>query len=371
MKQGTYIVNGKPATLVKITSDGLIKRTIRKVELSPERGHFYMGFVPGDAQKPKIITAQGFAYLNQFSPLAWIPQDTIRDPDGKEVGNPQDKRKSEGLVRVRRFAVGRTVDGTLRAYDLTLTYDLNAYFAADVLGKYNAKEGHGRSAKMGTPKWGQIINELSLEDHLRKNPSHGSVPIAPGIYLVFDATNVEIRKLYREHNERVRFADRFAVSVCERNILKKHFGFSTVPPNNVVEIACWEQPEFNFEKLASSVVTKNGRIVVDGEEIEAEVSDEVATTEDIEAVINDEEDAAAGEDQEDETHRPSPDKARAELRALFKMHGIKNVEPWVSEKLKSSGVGSIANLASCEDIVLMEELAQIIRNKAKQDKQES
>ena len=214
---------------------------------------------------------------------------------------------------------------------------------------------------MPSPDWGKILNERAADKYLDKHDTWASVPIAPGICLVFDATHEVVRKLYREHAEREKFPDRFATTVCERNIFKKHFGFSTVPADGKVEIACWQQPEFDFEALQDRIVTRNGKIIVDGEEVMVEVAEEVATEEDLDAVVNDENDSAAGLPQHDEPISQSNgvDSARAVLRTMIKSIGLDVAKEILAPKLKEFGLNSMADLATLDDEQKLRELNDV------------
>lgn len=365
-KHGARILDSKPPVLVRVTPDGVIQRTVRTVVLSAEKQHYYMGFVPGSEHKPKILTALGFSYLNSFSPLAWIPQNTLRNREGKEVGNPYRDLVTR-TVSVRRFAVGRAMDGTLRAHDLTVIYDVNAYFAADVLGKYNyVPKGH--RGPLPNPDWGKILNERSTEKFLDKHETWASVPIAPGICLVFDASHDVVRKLYREHAEREKFPDRFATTVCERNIFKKHFGFSTVPDDCRVEIACWQQPEFDFESLQDRIITRNGKIMIDGEEVVVDVAEEVATTEDLDAIVNDENDSQ--QDHQQATEQPVASNigdALATLRTMIKsIGGIDVAKKILADKLDEYKIKSLADVGQLEDEAKIRGLVDVCIRYAKE-----
>lgn len=348
---GTRIASTTPPTVIRIGPDGIVQRTTRIVTLSAERQHYYLGFVPGSDAKPKIITALGFSYLNSFNPLSWIPQKTLHSREGREVGNPY-RDVATRTVSVRRFAVGRSMDGTLRAHDLTVIYDVNAYFASDVLGKYNfVPKNH--KGPMPQPVWGKILNDRAADRYLDKHDTWASVPIAPGICLVFDATDDTVRKLYREHAEREKFPDRFATTVCERNIFKKHFGFSTAPPDGKVTITCWQQPEFDFETLQGKIITRNGRIIVDGEEVEVEVAEEEATTEDLEAVINDENDgpvAGSHHTATETTDSGNVESLRQNLRGMIQSIGGSDIAQSVLGPLLAEyGMKKLSQLATCYD----------------------
>lgn len=372
---GTRIVAppNQPAMLIKITTDGVIKRTRKTVTLKAEMNHVYLGKsagkIPGTNQwgpRAKIITALGFDYLSTFSPLAWIPSKTIRDHEGKEVGNPDNKLKTHGIVRVHQFAVGRASDGTLRAHDLTLTYDLDAYFAADVLGKF-----HEKTSEDGKPpEWGRVLNAQGAEEYVRKHPSWGSVIIGPGICLVFDLTINVIAGLYREHGQQRRFADRTAVSICRRNIYKKHFGFSNCPESGVIELDCWEQPEIDFESLQDHIVTRNGRVIIDGEVVQVEVSEMTADTEDVEASVGDDDESqatdASGANTESTPTKPtiSPiDEAKSQLREHMRTLGQPHVGAILAQARKdndslgqmlvASKISKMSDLSKSTDVKLL------------------
>jgi hypothetical protein len=362
----------KSAYLVRITRDGVIKRTRRTIELKSELGHFYLGkapWVPGGKTlpRPKIITALGFEYLNTFSPIAWVSSPTIRNSDGKEVGNPDNRIKTDGYVRVTQFGVGRASDGTLRAHDLTLTYDLNAYFAADLYKKFTDKDGKGG-------EWGEIVNLQAAQEHTKRERNYSYILIGPEIALLFNLKHAVVVALFREHSEQRRFADRLAVSICRRNIYKKHFGFTNCPENGIVTIDCWEQPEVDFESLRNNVVTRNGRIIIDGEEVQVDSTEETATIDDIEASHEDDDDNSRPTVQVDAVH--DLEKSRAALRDAIRVAGGKDVAQEILDEVRKrddrlggmlvkAGLSTVKGFATCKDTELLDAMAVVYTKHSK------
>lgn len=359
MEQGTRIVSDALNYFATVTPDGILRRTVMTVKLDPSKGHYYLGRAIDNRPPPKIITAQGFVYLNSLAPIAFIPQPTLFNSDGREVGNPC-KDLALRTVTVRRFAVGRSWDGQLRAYDLTLTYDLNAYFAADVLGKFNLCSS--RDKQMTPPEWGTIVNERAAEKLLDKQDTWSYVKVAPGICLAFDCTHPVVRALYRENAEREKFPDRQAIALCNRNILKLHFGFTSVPDDDTVKICCWHSSSLNFETLEKSVVTRNGIVTIDGQQIDVRVEHSTATREDLDSLAGDEEEPSA------EQVKPDPQKtAKAEfpedwLKILGSSIRAIGGRP-VADKLFAEELGkrkmTLASLVECKDVELLKMLNEM------------
>lgn len=356
--------------LVRVTNDGVIKRTRKRVELKAELGHFYLGKAPwtpgqkSQAPRPKIVTALGFEYLNTFSPLAWVPMPTLKNSDGKEVGNPENRIKTDGYVRVSQFAVGRASDGTMRAHELTLTYDLNAYFAADIYKKFSTPDKDSKNS----PVWGELMNVPAAMEEIRKHKSKSSVVVGPDIALVFDLKHPEVMALFKEHNEQRRFADRFAVSICRRNIYKKHFGFTNAPDSGVVFLDCWDQPEVDFESLRDNIVTRNGRVMIDGEEVQVEAMEATVNAEDMEAAGQDDDGEGTIGEAPVATQEPSVDKAKALLRASIRSVGGTDAADKVmwsktsdelKAKLKAVGVSSVLDFKNCNDIGIISAITDV------------
>lgn len=351
---GTRIVDqGRNSFLIKVTPEGIVRQTIMEVTLLAEKGHFYLGKGKGKEAPPRIITAQGFVYLNSLAPLSFIPQTTLVNNEGKVVGNPS-KDLVNKTVTVRRFAVGRSWDGSLRAHDLTLTYDLNAYFAADVLAKYNYAS-YGPNGSTIEPPWGKIVNERAAERLLDSKDTWSYVRVAPGVCLAFDCTFKLVRELYREHAEREKFPDRQATALCNRNILKNHFGFTHVPEDGKVKICCWHSEDLEFEKLEQKLVTRNGIVTIDGEEIAVEVTRSEATREDLESAVVDDEPPVP-----DDAPKAKPTESPEEWRSILRGHLKKMPKAWrdrVADPLcQQAGLSGLKDMATCENIELMKTL---------------
>lgn len=365
------------ATLMRVDRDGVVVRSRHRQQLKLELGHYYLGKAPSARQggktvygdKPKIVTATGFEYLNGFCPLSWIPKGTLVDQDGKEVGNPLIKKVDGNIehVRIRRFAVGRSHDGTMRAYDLTLNYDPAAYFQAEIYAEF-ARVPYGQTGTPPPKKWGKLLNSSAAKQYCEEIETWSHVPIAPGVSLCYDITASEIQKCFREFRQRTQFADRLARTICERNIYKKHFGFATVPEDGIVTLYRWSQPDISVEQLEAGIVTRNGRIVLDDEEIEVVASEVDADLDDDETAKDDlsrEQDFTPVNEPE-VVDGPDPDKLRSYIGTLIrKQGGASAVSKAIAPAMKAAGVKKLADLATIDDCEKLQGIANALESSVK------
>ncbi len=197
------------------------------------------------------------------------------DEAGREVGNPIVKREN-GLVsyvRIRRIGIGRAANGDLRAIDRTLTYDCAAYYYGDLFQGFSKEKC----------SWGELVNVEYANAQVKQEKNKGVAYVGPGIALLYDITNQDVKKKISENNQRTLFGDRLAVTVCERNILKAHYGFTNAPDDGVVEISCWPQVDLNWDSIRESISARSGIIDIMGERVRVEVAEEEVGKEDIEA----------------------------------------------------------------------------------------
>jgi hypothetical protein len=242
-------------------------------------GHFYPRSMKIDGRwcQKKCITASGFNYLNTFAGIGFVDPPRVLDDNGVEVQNPiiRRRRGRPEFVRVTKGAVGRANNGTLRLLLLTLTYDVEAYFAADLYRAWN----DGKT----TMKWGHIANEEVAKQEVLAGKNLSEVYLGSGNCLVYDVSDRDVLVRLGEQNQKSLFADRLAQSIVERNLLKRHFGFTYTDDDGCVEIVCWPQADLNWDSISRSIRTRSedGFVVLGGEKVAIEEEAVDLTEEDV------------------------------------------------------------------------------------------
>jgi hypothetical protein len=347
------------ASIVRIDDKGAFTRSVVKVVLRPELKHFYMGKGVKDDKtnqwvKPRIITATGFDHINKHSPMSWIPQATLVNEHGVQVGNPYIVRRGSCIesVRVRRFAVGRTMDGQLKCHDLTLIYEPLAYLNTDLLADFEAK-------KLGPDA--NIVSEHEANIQSKELGLH-KIEIAPSIYLVFSLAESQARARLKEYSERTKFADRLATSICDRNLLAKFWGMRVVPECGYILVPQWHQDkELTPEKLESGIVTRGGVIVIDGEEIQVESAIAAASDEDLDSMKNDvtDEGELGGNEVIEQEPGRTPEQLVASIRNSFVGGDKKKLSAAIAPILKEANVKQ-ADIPSIDDVALLEKIEKAL-----------
>jgi len=248
----------------------------------------------------KTITAQGFQRLNNWIGVSFSSPDTLQVGD-KIVGNPHIEKTGMTTNRVttRRIGVGRNSAGVLMAVDITVTYDLDDYAASEIFSAWTP----GFKDKQPQP-WGRIVSDPTMD---KLKPTEKVVACPGGIYLVVDLTNPKVIGLYKQMMERQKFADRNALSICDRNILKKFVGTAFADSEGYVNVVHWSQPDRTrdqmkriFEKI------QKGEVNIDGEDVQAEKVVEAVDYEEAVAVLAGEGEDAPVDSQEDDQAQMPP-----------------------------------------------------------------
>jgi hypothetical protein len=289
-------------TLCKMTPEGEVTAMFSRVPLRSENGEWHpmrAKGADGKTEVRKAITAMGFQRLNGWIGVNFASPPTLWGGDG-EVGNPHIERDGSTAKRasVRRIGVGRNKAGVLMAVDLTLTYDLGDYAACELYDAWRPGYNEKNPAA-----WGRIVGSA---EHAHPKP-HEKVVACPGdIYLVVDLTAQKPMQLWSQVMQRQKFAERMAVSICERNILKRFVGTAYCSEDATVPIVHWSSPDRSrshmqrvFEKI------QDGEVQIEGEDVHVESLSEVIDHEEASVVL-----AGDGEDAPEEDAQ-SPAKRRA------------------------------------------------------------
>ncbi len=211
----------------RIPGGNAIKAVTGKVTLLEEKSEFYE--IEGSDKRPAKfpITAIGYGTLNKIANVSIITPKHLIIPDtGKEVINPHiilgyrdpNSGKNTGVqgVWVKKMALGYSPLGNLVITSSTLFYNVEQYLITDILKKYkyNKKIGH-------------YVNEPALKEFAPEE--YKKMRLTGKFYLMdeelsfwVDFTELEFHSVMETNQGSKLFAERKAVTIAERNCLKKH-----------------------------------------------------------------------------------------------------------------------------------------------------
>ena len=295
------------AALAKRTKDGDIHSLQVTVPLNIQKGHVWkMGRWDPESRTvvpDYAVTALGYDRLNSVAGVAILKPPTLHIDDGRIVPNPYFERVRETdeirRVRVRMVGIGRSSVGNLVAHDVTLSYDLGNYLAQDIWSKWTGK-------KKDAPKaWGKVYPFGRAPDNIKQNPQFLCIAIPTGVALYVDLTNKDVLSVISEHIGKQKFAERNAETICKRNVLARFFAVRRVHPADnglfYVTFIAWPESDRDLGRIADMAAqAQEGRIEVDGEEVEVASAAVVPGNDDVNAALGGEVDedqgSAAGED---------------------------------------------------------------------------
>lgn len=201
---------GDPQVFAKVTPEGRLIAVKAKVTLKETEGHLT------EIQGKVSISSLGYHRLNQFAGLSLVGPRQILLPHGEAVPNPyvmvDEKSGYIRAVVVRRIAVGLSPIGVLSVVDRTLHYDLRTYLLQEIVKKVSRN-----------PAAGSFLHEDEVKA-LQEQKGYKGWPLAlhPPVYVWVDLSNKEVIEVLETHTQRMRFAERIATSICERNALRSH-----------------------------------------------------------------------------------------------------------------------------------------------------
>jgi hypothetical protein len=299
-----------------------------------------------------VITAQGFSRLNNWLGVTFSSPVTQQIGE-RVVGNPYLERDGSSVLRVtvRRLGIGRTAAGSLTAIDLTVTYDLDDYLLGEI---WNAWQPTRKNPK--AKSWGRIAGELSS-----MNPAANEKVIeCPGdVYLAVDLNNAEVLSLWSAHLQRQKFAERNAVSICERNILKRFVGAAYADDDGSVSVVHWSQPDRNlkqWDEVARRVQAGEARI--EGMEVQVEQAMENVSAEDAAEALHGE----GEESPEVEVEQPEGEMSLEEIVSVARNLWAEADEKQREAALKSAGFGTAKEVVKCQDKAKVEKLVESLES---------
>lgn len=359
LKPGTAMIHldldQQEASLVKMTSTGLVKAVKTYVRVNPSKGETYT--LPKwtlDEQSNQwvkeeqiILTAMGYHRLNQFAGVSLNGPDTLLDDDGNVKPNPYSHRVNGEVqyVKVRRFGIGRNAIGNWIAMDLTVTYDLELYFAQDIWAKWRGKTNAAAPAD-----WGKVYSTENIPSEILTDGSKKVVHCPGGVSLAVDLTSMQVLSLFNDRVKRQKFCERNAITICDRNILKKILGAQYVGEDLRVQVVSWQQADLDREAIEEMLVRlREGKLNIAGEivDVEAEHID-VSEKDEVDAALHGEVDEEMARDADGADSSAPPvsvsesssggGSRRAEAIALMR-------EVWglVIDELRDEALASLAN----------------------------
>lgn len=222
-------------TAVRHTAEGPMVRIQKLVRLA-------YGKAEDIYEVPKVglmIQAKGYNRIAAEAGVQMLAPSTVM-VDGEAKANPHIERdpitRSNKRCWVRRVAVWRGPQGTPMARDLTLIYDPGALFLVALRGKaeYNPADVKSVVRRLGDacPDGWAFFPEMEV----------------PGtdqyVGLLANVTNKDVGAAIKDRTDKSKFIERYAVTFCERNLLKKLIPVNT--PEMVqgqqfatVPVTCW------------------------------------------------------------------------------------------------------------------------------------
>ncbi len=221
----TPVELGDPRVFAKYSPDG--KRLIAikaQLPLSEALGELY------EVKGKVAITAAGYHTCNRYAAISLVGPLTlgVADEQGRLVERPNpwmEREPKTGFVRevwVRRVAFGLAPTGSLAIVDRTIHFNIRAYLLQALVAKMKENPSCARwMPEDERDEWQKHINAKRKAE----NKTEGRdwfLLMEPPVGLWVDLSHNEILECLNEHTQRLRFAERHAVSICERKALQGH-----------------------------------------------------------------------------------------------------------------------------------------------------
>jgi len=343
----TVATAGNASTLVKVGESGTVQSVVSRITLDPLKQEVYSRSfrIGNNTHYANVITAAGFSRINEKAGVSFVAPDRLAGhKPGEMVANPYFHWSEDGqleYVRVRRVGFGMNSIGTMTAIDLTVTYNVLLYFVTEVWAKWNPRYSPNAQT------WARLYSSAAVPLDARDHPQVSIVDCPGNVSLALDLRTKEVRNLLMSHGERQNFADRNAITICERNILKKFFGFSVAGQDLAVEVVSWPQasdvgPE-DMEKLA-----RHGPGILGLENVQT--GSEEVTYDDASTLVDVDEETAPPEEAVVQEQAPPTDSVSLNnIRRKIRHHlaGFQDSEDVVR---RCTRFGTVAEMSACSDL---------------------
>lgn len=347
-------------TIAKITPLGQLRQLVMHVPISPARNEAHKIRLKNPEtdkwESTWVLSVIGYDKLNAVRGVSFVAPETLLWDDGNVRPNPfhlRDQKTHElQLVRVRRIGIARSATGAFVAEDLTVTFDLRDYFTQDLWAKWRGKSNE-------QPKqWGKLVPASRLPE---LKPMENAYRVPGDLALVVDITNLDFIAVIGEHNNRRKFAERIALSICRRNILARFIPVRRLDPEAMsVRVSGWPMTDRDMGDLGRAAADANeGKMTHDGMEVQVNrATTRVSEPDDVDAAFAGDGDqemqaAAAPDDAEPIGGATAPmaeslgdelcEKYRAQVRDLYAKLGDEVCEP----AFATVGLKNISEAMAC------------------------
>jgi hypothetical protein len=360
-------VLGDGEVFIRRREDGNIKSVSGAITLSEKKGHL------AEIQGKFMITNEGYLALNKVANVSLVTPKTLDLPEGKTVINPcpflDEKLGYIKKVWVKKIAIGFSPIGNLVMTSATLMYDPFMYFMQDLIKKIKFNKNCGR-----------VCTETMLTDAEKKTGTFFATVGNMGLW--GNPEDKDFLTCYETFIQSTLFAERKAVTICERNALRKHPALSQgyveakAPANtekshiarvgvigfmNDLTRADLERMALEAEKGGNIKYKGNDVIVIDSDaETATEADFEIEREDDEERLEDNDKDNTIQENQEQE-HKLSDDAKNLQdvvgkLQTAISMIGEDSVKKLVAdnfngatiEKLKPKQLEQLIKLINME-----------------------
>ena len=301
------------STLYRQSCDHVVTKMEHRLQLSQSAGHYYHKDVDMGLEivRKKVVSARGFELIGSICGVTFVKPPRVADENGVEVDNPIIKRSAGTVthVRIREILMGRAENGNIRAIDLSLSYDVAAGLATQMLDAWHDN---------GNQPWAYLSNEIHANKEMEKSPFMGAVGIGGNNYLMYDLRSGIVRRILREHATWAMLADRTAATIVERNLMRRYLGFSEAGEDGMVSFSSWPTVDVEWDKIR----WENGNIIVSGDSVSREAVVETAEDAESEEGIKKDEDVRVLI-KEQVRRLGSAAKAKEIGKAVMEKHGLR------------------------------------------------
>jgi len=375
-----------------LSKSGEIHSIQKRIKLNEEEGQFYKMRIQDPASKwpnikyitKNVITARGYDLIRSMMGMHITFPDVVVNEEGNEVCNPYPHQENGivSYVKVRAIGTCRGPSGNWQAQDLTFIYNFKAYLAEDLYNKWygkdkKAKKDNGEPEEpeeqgdYNAPSWGCLLNAEAAPP---VTPDKIRFPVQANMVLECDLKSRFVHKIVKEHLAAQKFAERNAISMCVRNIVRKLTGLYFADENGSVDVIVWVQEDKDFQTINSMISrSKEGVVTIDGDDVQVirdreevkEIEPEFVSDEEVqEAEISPQPIALdmpppppPGPDAEPPiAKKPNPDRDRngalADLREVISKLDGKQKNPRIAKFLDKEGMKSLADIAKAEVSVI-------------------
>lgn len=384
--------NDGGGAIVRLTKSGEIHSIQKRIKLNEEEGQFYKMRIQDPASKwpnikyitKNVITARGYDLIRSMMGMHITFPDVVLNEEGIEVCNPYPHQENGmvSYVKVRAIGTCRGPSGNWQAQDLTFIYNFKAYLAEDLYNKWYGKdkkakkdnaepEDHEEQEDYIAPSWGCLLNAEAAPPVA---PDKIRFPVQANMVLECDLKSRFVHKIVKEHLAAQKFAERNAISMCVRNIVRKLTGLYFADENGCVDVIVWVQEDKDFQTINSMISrSKEGVVTIDGDDVQVirdqeevkEIEPEFVSDEEVQEAEVAPQSAALdmppppppGPDAEPPiAKKPNPDRdlnqALADLREVMSKLNGKHKNPKIAKFLEREDIKSLADIANAEVSVI-------------------